>query len=108
MMKKIFNAYWKDPVICSCTVVGALVAPVALALAHIFPSKSACPDGPFVLAFLLATLPGQLVGSILDPIIGYSYRQSMVTFMAFVAVSMVSDGLLLGAVALLFRKWKAK
>ena len=105
---KTFNAYWNDPIARYCAIGGALVAPAALTLAQMYPSKSACPDGPFILVFLLATLPGQLVGALLDPMIGYGYRQSMVTFAAFVAVSMISDGLILGAVPLLIRRWKQK
>jgi len=105
-MIRIFDAYWKDPLVRNCTGFGALIAPVALALAQIFPSKSACPDGPFILVFLLATLPGQLAGSMLDPIIGHAYRQSMIAFVAFVGVSMISDGLILGTVALFIRRRK--
>jgi hypothetical protein len=106
MMMKIVDAYWKDPVVRYCSLFGVLIAPVTLALVQLFPGKSACPDGPFILVFLLATLPGQLVGSMLDPIIGCAYRQSMVTFAAFVGISMISDGVFLGAVALFMRTRK--
>jgi hypothetical protein len=56
------------------------------------------PHSPFALLFLILTLPGQMIAGALDPIVGYRHRQSRAFFVLFLAISVLANAFVFGAI----------
>jgi hypothetical protein len=93
-----FKTKWARPRIRNLAILGGLLVPIAMAGTQLMQVPGTCPNGAFAALFLILTLPGQMVAGALDPIFGYRHRQSMGFFALFIAVSVLANAFVLGAI----------
>ncbi len=86
------------PKIWSLAILGGMIVPFSMVGAQIMFVPRTEPDNLFVLMFLIFTIPGRIFGYALDPILGSWHRQSITFFGLFIAVSMLVNAFVFGAV----------
>lgn len=86
------------PRIRNLAILGGMLVPFSMVGVQIMHVPGTEPHSPFALMFLIFTIPGQMLGYVLDLIFGYGHRQYMVSYGLFIAVSMLVNAFAFGAV----------